>query len=59
MLKAKDTLGESSYHMAQFYYEYGHYILQKMENNMDIFNDGAIPNNVQAEEDDLIDHDCP
>ena len=37
----------------------GHYILQKIENNMDIFNDGAIPQNAQAEEDDLIDHDCP
>ncbi len=38
MVKAKDVLGESSYHMAQFYFEYGHFILQKQEANMDIFN---------------------
>lgn len=49
MLKAKDELGESVFPMAQFYYEYGHYILQKIEANMDIFNEQAIPNNAQDE----------
>ena len=39
MNKAKDSLGETCYHMAQFYFEYGHFILQKQEANMDIFNE--------------------
>ena len=38
MLMAKDTLGETSYQMAQFYYEYGNFLLQKIEANLDLFN---------------------
>jgi hypothetical protein len=52
MLKAKDALGENSYAMATFYYEYGHFIISKLEKNMDIFNAEAVPNNVNEEADD-------
>ena len=31
--------------MAQFYYEYANYILQKIEANLDIFNEQAMPSN--------------
>ncbi len=41
--------------MAQFYYEYAHYILTKIESNLDIFNDQAIPDNVHQEEEEIVD----
>lgn len=50
MNKAKDALGESNYQMAQFYYEYANYILKKFEANIDIFNEGALPNNAEEPE---------
>lgn len=53
MNKAKDTLGELNYHMAYFYYEYGNFILNKFEKNLDIFGKEAVPKNIQEEEDDL------
>lgn len=49
MVKAKDNLGETSYHMAIFYYEYGSFIISKLEKNMDIFNAAVVPNNVNEE----------
>jgi len=47
MVKAKDAFGEMGYQMAQFYYEYGHFMLERIEKNMDIFNSGAVPAEVE------------
>jgi hypothetical protein len=54
MIKAKDQLGENSYSMAQFYFEYANFILEKVENNLQIFNEEALPNNPHHSEDDLV-----
>lgn len=56
MLKAKDALGETAYPMAIFYYEYGNFIISKLEKNLDIFNTGAVPNNVNEEAEEDLDH---
>ena len=50
MLKAKDSLGETGYPMAQFYCEYGNFILQKLETTSDLFGEQAIPKNVHEEQ---------
>ena len=56
MIKAKDTLGETSYPMAQFYFQYGHFILQKQEANLDLFNEAAVPKNVHEEQEEEFDN---
>ena len=56
MLKAKDALGETAYPMGTFYYEYGSFIISKMYKNLDIFNAGAVPNNVNEEAEEDLDH---
>lgn len=50
MVKAKESLGEMGFHMAQFYYEYANFILTRIEKNMDIFNAAAVPNAEQQED---------
>jgi hypothetical protein len=41
--KAKFILGDLSPYMAKFYYEYGAFLLNKVQNSMDFFNDNAVP----------------
>jgi hypothetical protein len=55
MVRAKDTLGETNYQMAYFYYEYGNFIIAKLEKNIDIFNADAVPNNVHQEAEEELD----
>jgi hypothetical protein len=57
MLRAKETFGETGYLMAQFYYEYAHFILERIEKNLDIFNNAAVPEADEVEELDNIPED--
>jgi hypothetical protein len=40
--------------MAKFYYEYGSFLVNKVQNSMDIFNADAVP---EAEGDNMEDYD--
>lgn len=53
MCRAKDELGETSYPMAYFYYEYAHFIIEKLEKNFDIFNAQAVDQQVNHQDEAL------
>lgn len=43
MEKAKTTFGELHLYMAELYFEYAKFILEKMEKNIDLFNTKELP----------------
>jgi hypothetical protein len=53
MCRAKDELGETSYPMAYFYYEYANFIIDKLEKNLDIFNAQAVDQQVNHQDEAL------
>ena len=53
MCRAKDELGETSYTMAYFYYEYANFIIEKLEKNLDIFNPQAVDQQVNHQDEAL------
>jgi hypothetical protein len=53
MCRAKDELGETSYSMAYFYYEYAHFIIDRLEKNLDIFNAQAVDQQVNHQDEAL------
>lgn len=57
MEKTKNTFGDMSLHMGEFYFQYAKFLIQKMEKNIDIFNAGALPVGNNEEEREPIPQD--
>ena len=43
MEKAKKAYGEENIYMAEFYFEYAKFIIDKLEKNIDLFNAAQLP----------------
>ena len=43
MVEAREKMDPLNIEMATFYFEYGDFILKKMEKNVDLFNEEKLP----------------